>query len=388
MARTTKRPYDIVVFGATGFTGRLVVDYLCGHADAASLSWAIAGRSAEKLSAIASDLRDGQGEPLSVDTVIADSGDWDSLEAMTQKTRVLLSTVGPYVQYGEPLVEACVATGTDYLDITGEPAFVHGIREQFDESAKDAGVLLVSCCGFDSIPADLGVLYTRQQVPDEASVTIRSYVKAKGQPSGGTWASLITILADGAVRSGPRPTGARSVRARQKSRFHRHEERGSWVIPMPVIDPSIVRRSAALRGDYGPDFHYEQYYETESLLTAGGLAAGVAGLFLLSQFEPTRQLLLNQRPSGSGPSVEEREKGFFRVEFVAEWDGERVVTQVRGGDPGYTETAKMVAESALALACQRDQLPLKRGVATPASALGDVLRERLENAGIVFEVLT
>ncbi len=383
-----KREFDLVVYGATGFTGRLACEYLCHHADATKLKWAIAGRDSAKLASLLDDLNALNGVSSPQEIVVADSSDWDSLESMTSQARVVLTTVGPYMEYGEPLVEACVAQGTDYIDITGEPAFVRATRDQFHHQAEESGALIISCCGFDSIPADLGVLFVRQLLPANESVRVRSYVKAKGSPSGGTWASIIRIMSDGDARRAPsssRSTGARSARVPAKPRLHRCEERGSWVFPMPVVDPAIVRHSARTRGDYGPDFHYEQYYETRSLWGVGALAVGAAGMFLMSQFKPTRDFLLNQKPSGTGPSEAQRADGFFRVDLIAESGDKRVEARVSGGDPGYTETAKMVVESALTLACDRAKLRFQGGVLTPASALGAVLVERLKKAGISFE---
>jgi short subunit dehydrogenase-like uncharacterized protein len=386
-----KREYELVVYGATGFTGRLVSEYLAGHASSlrgdAPMRWAIAGRSRRKLERVAARL------PMQVGIIEADASDGASLEAMAAQARVVVTTVGPYAQLGEPLVKACLAARTDYLDITGEPAFVDTLLARYDAEARDAGVLIINCCGFDSIPADLGTLYTVQQLPEGAAKSVRAYVKTRGKPSGGTWASLVGALADGPQISPPaqKKEGGRSAspgQGRRRQGLHREPLVGGWAIPMPVIDPLVVKRSSREHPAHGPDFRYAHYLRLGSLAQVAGLMGGVAGIYALSQTAPTRRWLLSRRPSGAGPSEEERKKSFFEITFIGEADGARVVTRVSGGDPGYDETSKMLAESALLVASARDTLNLKGGVVTPAAAMGEPLIERLRAAGIVFETLS
>ncbi len=385
------RAYDLVIYGATGFTGQLVAEYLARHAGTRSaeepLRWALAGRSREKLRRVADALPEG----ADVGLIEADAGDGRSLEAMAAQARVLVTTVGPYAQLGEPLVKACLAAGTDYLDITGEPAFVDQLIERYDAEARDAGVLIINCCGFDSIPADLGTLFTVQQLPDGAPKSVRAYVKTRGTPSGGTWASLIGALADGIPKkAGSRGSGAGGTKRSGPKRKNMHREPlvGGWSLPMPVIDPLVVKRSSRAHPAYGEGFRYAQYLRLGSLAQVASLMGGIAGLFALSQTAPTRRWLLSRRPSGAGPSEEERAKGFFALTFIGESAGKQVVTRVSGGDPGYDETSKMLSESALLVASARDTLPIKGGVVTPAAAMGEALIERLQAVGIQFEVVS
>ncbi|MFW5876062.1 MAG: saccharopine dehydrogenase family protein, partial [Myxococcota bacterium] len=316
------------------------------------------------------------------------------LAAMAAQARVVLTTVGPYVRYGEPVVRACVEQGTDYVDITGEPAFVDMTRDRYHDLAREAGVRLVSCCGFDSIPHDLGVLFTVEHLPAGVPLDVEGFVQARGSFSGGTWTSAVDAF--GQMREqvlGPRGAGeshetdhGRSVHGiRPRVRYERAVK--GWVAPFPTIDPQVVLRSARVLDRYGPEFRYGHYVRVGTLpkLAAGALAIG--GMVALSQLEPTRELLLKVRQSGEGPGEAQRSRSWFRVTFIGRGGGRRVVTRVSGGDPGYDETAKMVSEAALCLAHDGVRLPQRSGALTPATAMGSVLRERLQRAGIRFDVL-
>jgi short subunit dehydrogenase-like uncharacterized protein len=391
IAPPTDRPYAVVVLGATGFTGRLVAEYLA-RAVGATLPWAIAGRSAAKLDDVRRALVAINPACAGVDVLQADVNDGPSLDRLAASTRVLLTTVGPYARYGEPVVRACVEQGADYVDITGEPAFVKMTVERYHEAAKAKGLRIVSCCGFDSIPHDLGVLYTVMQLPEGEPISIEGMVRAKGGVSGGTWHSAINAMRDlpAAMRAGRPPSeplpGGRRVRA-SKAGLHYDRKRRAWLAPLPTIDPWIVLRSARGLDRYGPDFRYGHFAEIRSTATLLGGAVGVAGVAALAQFAPTREWLLGRINPGEGPSEEVRAKGWFTVTFKARGGGHDVVTQVRGGEAGYTETSKMVAESALCLALDRDDLPPHTGVVTTAMAMGEALIVRLQKAGMVFKVL-
>jgi short subunit dehydrogenase-like uncharacterized protein len=382
------RDFDVVVYGATGFTGALTAEYLAKNAPR-DLKWAIGGRSQRKLDEVRKKLEREPCPPSGV--IIADVADDASMRAMTGKTRVLVTTVGPFDEHGEPVVRACVEEGTDYLDITGEPHFVDGTIERYHERAKERGIKVVSCCGFDSIPHDLGVLYTLDVLgAKDEPITIEGFVSSKGTFSGGTWHSAIRAMSKFGEhrrerKNARRPpsNGARKVRG-VKPRVRYEKEIRGWACPLPTIDPQIVLRSARMMDEYGPDFRYGHYARVKRLPTLVAGAAAIGSVFALAQLPPTRELLLKVRDPGQGPSEEARAKAWFRVTFVAKAAGRTVVTEVAGGDPGYGETSKMLAESALTLALDRDKTSAHAGVITPAAAMGRPLLDRLVRAGITF----
>jgi short subunit dehydrogenase-like uncharacterized protein len=380
------RPYDIVLFGATGFTGGLTAEYLAQGAPAET-RWAIAGRNERKLE----DLRARLGKP-ELAIIKADTGEPQSLREVARAARVVITTVGPFVEYGDPLVAACAEEGTDYVDITGEPEFVDRTYVRHHARALESGARLVHACGFDSTPHDLGAYFTVKQLPEGVPIRLEGFVRAGGRPSGGTFQTTVTAFSRipeitrasrERRRLEPRPEGRR---VRGIRGIPRHEPAvDAWVLPMPTIDPQIVLRSARGLERYGPDFSYGHYFAVRRLPVAAGMVAGMTGMFALAQLPPTRDWLLGRLKSGEGPTPEQREKSWFKVRFVGRADGKRVVTEVAGGDPGYGETSKMLAESALCLA--HDELPSTAGQLTTAIAMGDALIGRLERAGITFSVL-
>ncbi|MDI1449855.1 saccharopine dehydrogenase NADP-binding domain-containing protein [Polyangium sp. 6x1] len=389
---TTEREYDVVLFGATGFTGRLAAHYLAETSRKTPLRWALAGRSAQKLDSVRRELAGVLPDASRLPVIEASSDDPASLARMARSARVVLTTVGPYALYGEPLVEACVREGADYVDITGEPRFVNRLIEHYHEDARKAGLRIVSCCGFDSIPHDLGALFTVQKLPKDEPITLEGFVRMGGTFSGGTWQSALNEMGAGAAAAKARPwakdplPGGRVVEE-LRPRVRKEPDLGGWACPMPSIDPQIVLRSARALDAYGPDFRYGHNLMFSSALKLAGVAAGIGAVAALSQLGPTRALLSRLRPSGEGPSPEERARSWFQVTFRGRSSTRRVLTRVSGGDPGYTETAKMVSESALCLAFDRDRLPPHVGVVTPAAGMGDALIERLKAAGLRFEVL-
>ncbi|HTX32579.1 MAG TPA: saccharopine dehydrogenase NADP-binding domain-containing protein [Solirubrobacteraceae bacterium] len=381
-----ERQYDVVVFGATGFTGALTAQYLSENADPGT-RWAIAGRSRPKLE----DVRERINQP-ELELIEADIGDADSMRRLAESTRVLITTVGPYINYGEPVVAACTAAGTDYVDLTGEPEFVDLMWLRYHEQAKASGARLVHSCGFDSIPYDLGALYTVEELPQGEPIALQGFVRAGGTFSGGTYHSAVHAM--GRLRDSvrvakerrsqePKPDGRR-IRGIQ-GKPHNEPAAGGWVVPFPTIDPQTVLRSARALDRYGPDFSYSHYLVAKRLPVAAGLAVGAGCAIALAQLKPTRDLLLKIKDPGEGPTPEQREKGWFKVRFLAKSDGRELLTQVSGGDPGYGETSKMLAQSALSLA--NDDLPQTAGQVTPAVAMGDALIGRLQQAGIRFEVV-
>jgi len=384
------RQYDLVLCGATGFTGGLTAEYLAANAPA-ELRWALAGRNRSKLEAVADRLAALAPQAPKPDVLIADAGDREALREVAEATKVVITTVGPYALYGEPLVAACAAAGTDYCDLTGEPEFVDRMWVEHHAEAERTGARIVHCCGFDSIPHDLGAHFTVQQLPEGVPLTVNGYVRSNARFSGGTFHSAVNGFARARQtlsaakerrRLEPRVEG-REVHA--ASARIRHDERlGGWMVPLPTIDGAVIRRSAAALDRYGPDFTYGHNMVAKHLATVGAIAAGVGTAGAMAQLPPTRKLLLKLKAPGEGPSEAERERSWFKIVFVGEGAGKRVVTEVTGGDPGYSETSKMLAESGLCLAF--DELPQRSGQLTTAVAMGDALRGRLEKAGIRFQV--
>ncbi len=390
----TQRPHDVVVFGATGFTGGLVCNYLAKHAPEGT-RWAVAGRDAARLHALVARLhtlveRRGAEAVPPTGIVVADVDDPASLLAMAASTRVVLTTVGPYALYGEPVVRAAVEGGADYVDITGEPDFVDMLLDKYDAPARERGLRLVPCCGFDSIPHDLGALFTAQQLPHGVPMQISGFVRSKGTFSGGTWQSAIRGMSRmremGKASRRPRLSDASRIARGEPQRIRWVEPLRSWGVPLPTIDPVIVLRSARALDVFGPDFRYGHYARVKHLPTVVLGIGAVGALAALAQFGPTRDLLLKVRKPGEGASAEERARAWFEVTFLGEAGGVRVVTTVRGGDPGYDETSKMISEAALSLVHDRAHLAPKHGVLTTAVAFGDTLRGRLERAGMKFTV--
>ena len=382
-----QRQFDLVLFGATGFTGGLTADYLAANAPE-GMRWALVGRNRAKLEAVAARLADGPKPEI----VVADAADREAMRGVAESTRVVVTTVGPYIFYGEPLVAACAAAGTDYVDLTGEPEFVDRMWIQHHAEAERNGARIVHCCGFDSIPHDLGAYFTVKQLPEGVPLTVNGYVRSNATFSGGTFHSAInafgrarqTMSAARQRRQAERRPSGRSIHS-APARVRRNRELGGWAVPLPTIDGPIVLRSAAALERYGPDFTYGHNLLAKHLTSVGALAAGVGTGFALAQLPPTRKLLLKAKSPGEGPSEAKREQSWFKVVFVAEGGGKRVVTQVGGGDPGYSETSKMLAESGLCLAF--DDLPATAGQVTTAAAMGDALLERLQEAGIEFRVI-
>ena len=386
------RAHDVVLLGATGFTGGLTADYLVRHAPPET-RLALAGRNRSKLEALRSRLAEADPARAELPLLHADSADEASLRELAESTRVVITTVGPYINYGEPLVAACAAAGTDYTDLTGEPEFVDLMYVRHHARAAETGARLVHACGFDSIPHDLGAQFTVEQLPEDVPIDLRGFVSAGGRPSAGTFHSAITAFsrvrdtnraAGARKRAEPRPTD-RTVRGSRQPPY-RESEVGAWAFPMPTIDPQVILRSARALDRYGPDFTYGHFAAVKRLPVAIGATGGLAGLFALAQLPPTRKWLLGRMDSGDGPSAQEREKSWFRVRFVGKGGGQRVVAQVSGGDPGYGETSKMLAESALCLA--HDDLPETAGQVTTAQAMGATLTGRLQRAGIKFETVS
>ena len=404
------REFDVIVFGATGFTGRLVAEYLLErHGIGGDLKWAVAGRSPGKLDALKNELGDAAAD---LPTVVADSSDADTLAALAARTRVVLTTVGPYALYGSKLVAACVDAGTDYCDLAGEVQWIRAMIDNHHARAQETGARIVHCCGFDSIPMDMGAWFLQQEAHRRFGSycsRIMLYVKAtKGTASGGTVASManvaktaredrsvLRLLVDPYALN---PEGERDGpdgRDQQGSVFD--EDTDSWTAPfiMARVNTRVVRRSHALAGyPWGRDFCYD-----ETVLTGKGLggrlkaafvSAGLAGLALGLAYGPTRKLMRRfvLPDPGEGPNRKQRESGFFNLMQLGTLpDGAILRCRITGDrDPGYGSTSKMLAEAALCLALDNPESP--GGVLTPAAAMAAPLLERLrDNAGLTFDIV-
>jgi short subunit dehydrogenase-like uncharacterized protein len=380
-----------VLFGATGFTGALTAEYLARNAPA-NTRWALAGRNHAKLEALRTKLAEVNPACAELPLLHADVTDAASLRAVAAATKVVITTVGPYLQYGEPLVAACAETGTDYVDLTGEAEFLDRMYLAHDARARETGARLVHACGFDSIPHDLGVFYTVKQLPDDAPIKIDGYLRAGATFSGGTFNTALNALARMAPaarvakqRAAQEPRPAKRKVHTPLGTPHRIPASTSWAVPLPTIDPQVIGHSAAALEQYGPDFTYRHFAAVKHLPVLAAGAVGFGALFTAAQIPPVRKALSNLRKPGDGPDAAKRAGSWFSVKFLAEGGGKRVVTQVSGGDPGYDETAKMLSESALCLA--HDDLPTTSGQVTTAAAMGDALLARLIAAGLKFETL-
>ncbi|MEM1262134.1 MAG: saccharopine dehydrogenase NADP-binding domain-containing protein [Pseudomonadota bacterium] len=406
---STSRQYDVVVWGATGFTGRLVAEYLTErYGTNGDLKWAIAGRNADKLTAIKTSLGE---RAANLDALTADSHDRASLDALVTNTRVVCTTVGPYAKYGSPLVAACAASGTHYCDLAGEVPWMRAMIDEHASSAASSGARIVHCCGFDSIPSDMGVHFVQREARaryGEPFGEIAMLVRAiRGAASGGTVASLLGVVeAATADRSVARtvvhpyslnPEGEqKGPDSRDQTGASYNELAGAWSAPfvMAQINTKIVRRSNALQGyPYGREFRYSESTSTGKgaggFLKAGLTSVGLGGFMLAATAAPLRSLMNKTflPQPGDGPDAAAREAGFFNLLFYGKrGDGSVVRSRVTGDrDPGYGSTSKMLAESAVCLA-KDESVTVDGGFWTPASAMGDALLTRLaNNAGLGFE---
>lgn len=378
--------YDIVIYGATGFTGQLVVEYFAKNVRFSDVKWAIAGRNQDKLFRLKNQLAAHMPELSEMGVFIADTDLPESLEKLAQSAKVVITTVGPYVTHGEPLVKACVEAGTHCLDLSGEPSYVQHIYKYYNFPAERNSAMIINSCGFDSVPADLGAFFTAQQLGTDDDKTIRCYLGGKGSISGGTLSSAMGVIEQ--VTEADLWEPAHKFGPANLENIHYQPRFKKWALPMPVVDPAIVKRSGRERADiYGQQFSYAQYLGLKYPWMAGGALLGVGALFVASRVEPLKQQILKWRQSGEGPSEEERSNSFFELKFIGTTSNKQVITSVSGGDPGYTETSKMISEAALTIIENQDFFKNKGGVLTPAGALGEKYLNRLQQKGIQFKVL-
>jgi short subunit dehydrogenase-like uncharacterized protein len=398
------RELDVVLFGATGFVGRLVAKYLAGHAPA-GVRIGLAGRSARRLA----EVRAGLGAPAAAwPLLVADSADPESLAALARAARVVATTVGPYRKHGIRLVEACASMGTDYADLSGEVLFMRDSIDRYHEVATGSGARIVHCCGFDSIPSDLGVLLLHQAARadnagglEDTTLVVQAL---RGGVSGGTLASGMgqwdearasvparRLVEDPYALSPDRAAEPDLGDERDLDWVSRDRELGIWAAPfvMAGLNTRVVRRSNALQDwAYGRGFRYREITGCGSgavaPVKAVSLAAGVKALMAGVGFGPSRTLLGRFLPApGQGPGEKARDAGFFRIQLHARTStGARYVARIEAqGDPGYAATSVMFGESALCLALDGERLPGRGGVLTPATSMGARLAERLTAAG-------
>ncbi len=400
-----QREFDVILWGASGFTGRLVAEYfLSRYPD--NLKWAMAGRNQQKLEEVRSAIG-GDHIPL----VIADSMDRASLDQMTIRTKVICTTVGPYAKYGSELVASCIENQADYCDLTGEVQWMRKMIDEHHAQAEAKGVRIVHTCGFDSIPSDMGVYFLQREIKKDKGVYaahIKLRVKAmKGKMSGGTYASLSYVMEEAAgdksiYKTLLDPYGLNpkdSQRGNDQPDLNKviyDEDARSWLAPfiMAVINTKVVRRSHALSGyPYGPSFRYD-----EAMMTGDGIGgrakglvtAGVMGIMMAGKPGSILKKVTDKvlPDPGEGPNKQERENGFFNIQLIAKMpDGTILRGKVTGDkDPGYGSTSKMLGEAAVCLAKDRDKCPEVAGMLTPATALGDIFLERLTSkAGLTFD---
>jgi len=404
-----QREFDVIIWGATGFTGRLVAEYyLKQYGLGSDLKWAMAGRSQTKLEQVRSSLGNSD-----IPLLLADSHDPESLIALVKRSKVICTTVGPYAKYGNELVAACVENGTDYCDLAGETQWIRRMIDQHYAAAQKSGSRIVHCCGFDSIPSDMGTYFLQKEAKNqfgEYCQQVKMRLKSiKGGFSGGTFASMNNVMdeasKDPSVAKtifnpyGLNPKGEQSGPDKADLQSVKYDaDLGAWIMPfiMAGINTRVVRRSHALNGyPYGKDFRYD-----ESMVSGEGLSGrlkGYVGLIALGAMMAGKpgslykkfQARFTPKP-GEGPTRKERESGFFNFTIIGKFrDGEIMTAKVTGDrDPGYGSTSKMLGESAVCLALDKKISPKISGVLTPSTAMGDALLKRLEqNAGLTFSIV-
>lgn len=404
--------YDVIVYGATSFVGQLLTRYLFNrHGVNQSLRWAIAGRNPSKLS----ELKQSLGiEAKNLSILIAESEDESSLAAMCQHTKVIVSTVGPYAQYGSTLVKVCAQSGTDYCDLTGEPQWIARMLAAYEDNAKASGARIIHCCGFDSVPSDLGTFYLQQQAQQhygQPCSRVKLRVKAiKGGMSGGTVGSIVGLIKEASTDASLRkllanpyalcPRDEHKKPKQPNLQFAEFDDTAqSWAAPfiMAGINTKVVHRSNALSHfAYGTDFVYDETMLTKKGFVGGAMAVsaavGMAGFVAAVSVPPTRHLLEKfvLPKAGEGPSPQQQESGFYDIRlFGNTTDGKQIQAKVTGDrDPGYGSTAKILGEAAVCLALDVSKDSVKGGFWTPATAMGNKLIERLNQyAGVSFSIV-
>lgn len=403
----SNRRYDVILYGATGFVGQQTVDYFAKHTHPNEVNWAIAGRNRQKLESIKQKLG------IDRDILVADSQDPVAVDSLVSQTRVLLNTAGPFALYGNAIVDACVRFQTHYVDITGETPWVKGLIARYHEQCREEGTRIIPFCGFDSIPSDLGtylVVRHLQETFEVECTRVKAYFQAYGGFNGGTLASGFNLYDSGEVAQVGNPFLLNPPQEHSLADIQRNQDPQSvqydpdtdaWVAPffMGAINTRVVRRSCALfeqwGQSYGTDFTYQEYSSFDAAwgwLPATGITATMALLGGVMQLAPLRPLLKSFLPqSGSGPSEKTMNEGWFRCKLLGFGsEGQKVQGIIADqGDPGNRATVKFLCESALSLALNEAELPggeHRGGILTPATGLGDILVQRLRQAGMQIEV--
>ncbi|MBS1789258.1 MAG: saccharopine dehydrogenase NADP-binding domain-containing protein [Acidobacteria bacterium] len=403
------RDFDVVLYGASGFTGKQTVEYFARNLKPGELRWAIAGRNRQKLEAVKAEIG---GAAKDLEILVADSDDQAAVDAMVSHTRVMLTTAGPYALYGTPIVDACVRFKTHYVDITGETPWVKDLITRYHDQAAADGTRIIPFCGFDSVPSDLGAFLVARYIQNQLGaqcVEVKAYFQLNGGLNGGTMATVFNLIDAGETERARdvfllNPPGEHSeqeIARNQDPKIPQYNtDIAAWAGPffMSQINTRVVRRSSALyeqwHEPYGPNFFYQEHMKFGGLLggiQAAGMSAGAA-MFNVALQTPLREFMKPLLPKpGDGPSEKTMNEGWFLCDLVGVTsDGRKVKGVIRDqGDPGNRATVKFVCESALSLALNFDQLPggpERGGVLTPATALGEVLAERLRNVGMVIEI--
>jgi len=374
------KKYDLVVYGASGFTGQLICEYLSTHKDAIDLNWAIAGRNITKLESISNQF---STKHKKIDVLYGDSFDKSSLDNIASQSKLVITTVGPYAIYGEQLVASCIDNQSYYLDLTGEPHFVHKIKEKYAQKAYDNNVAIIHSCGFESIPPDIGVYSAINQLK-EPNADVSYFFESNGDISGGTWASFINSLSSPIPIIDKRSKSQSKKKIRKKKIFF-HKEFKRWALFFPVIDKYIVQKTAKSFNQYGDNFSFSEYMLFKSWKKLAFIIIGILIVSIISKSKLIKKWLLSLRPSGSGPSKERRSKNWFIAKVIAKGKSRSVITTIKGGDPGYGDTSKFISEMALCILTQENKLLNNKGILTPVQVTGDLLVDRLRNAGISID---
>jgi short subunit dehydrogenase-like uncharacterized protein len=393
------REYDITLFGATGFTGILTAEYLASRRAKEDFSLAIAGRNKGRLLGLKYELEKKYiGSEINI--LLADVDEEPSIRKMAEATKVLISTVGPYLLYGETVVRACVVSGTHYLDLTGEGSFVEQMELKYHKSAIESEAKIINCCGYDSIPADFGTYFTIKNLPTTElkevecfiSVSSKDFTSAFSSISGGTWHSALGFMNLHEIERQRDMYAKILIKSRPReitvlpTEFRFREASKSFGIPLPVVDIEVVLRSALQLEEYGPAFSYGHFLSIQGLPKFLGSLLGFSLFLGASQIPPIKDLLYLLKKNGDGPNEEIRSTNNFHHSFIGKSGSKTVQVSVTGGDPGYGATSKMLGEAAICIL--NDPIPERYGVITPVVAMGDFLLERLQkNADMKFKVL-
>eukprot|EP00741_Cyanophora_paradoxa_P007005 tig00001067_g6777.t1 len=403
------RIYDVIIYGATGYTGELTARYFAKHIKR-RCTWNIAGRSAAKLAQLRERLAAIDADCARLDPIVASTEDEASVRTMAEKAKVVINAVGPFRYHGELVVKSCVEAGTDYADVNGEPEFIRRMFASYGQKAEERGVVVALSCGADSVPADIGALYAKEQFPAGCCSSVKTYVLLDQSLSDGSWegisAGTWTTLMNSFAYTPPArpkapaaPAGPAAAIARKAPRLpmgmHTPKAVGHRVVPFPVADPTIVKKTHELTEGNRPDFAYGHYLELNSLWAAIKMAAAFMFFKLMVKSKGTLDWLIRRKPEGYGPDEAMRERLSTRLTFEAsgrskpelERDDTTVVCRMNAPE-AYEMTAILVAQCALSLVEDRARLPRKAGVLTPGAAFGTGIVDRLRQCGVTLEVVT